>query len=46
MPTARSNGHRGTRDSDDDLHATAPRIALPIERGLAVARGLPRDDAS
>lgn len=46
MPTARSNGHRGTRDSDDDLPATAPRNALPIERGLAAARGLPWDDAS
>jgi len=46
MPTARSNGHRGTRDSDDGLEATAPRCALPVERGLAAERGLPRDDAS
>jgi hypothetical protein len=46
MQTARINGHRGTRVSCDDLHATTPRNALPIGRGLAVARGLPRDDAS
>ena len=46
MPTARSNGHRGTRDSEDDLQATAPRNALPIERGIPGARGLPWDDAS
>jgi hypothetical protein len=46
MPTARSYGHRGIRDSDDELPATAPRDTLPIERGIPAARGLPRDDAS
>ena len=46
MPTARSNGHRGTRDSVDDLLATAPRNALPIGRGIPAARGLPLNDAA
>jgi hypothetical protein len=46
MPTARINGHRGTRDSEDEIPATASRNTLSIERGIPAARRLPWDDAA